>query len=119
VGAAAVGRRVGWPVAVAGGVVLAAVVVVLGALLLRPSSTATVDGIAVECTGLGSTEACAGWGAAVLADGPRIHTFDPDDLARVRLTRPFPLPGECLAEYFIGRDPDDPAAREEVDCPAG
>jgi len=108
-----------WPAAVAGGIALAAVVMVLGAVLLRPTSTAVVDGVAIECDGVGSTDACAAWAATRLAEGPGIRTFDPADLERLRLTRPFPLPGACTAEYYVGRDPNDPAARETGDCPAG
>ena len=111
-------RRVPWPAAVAGGIALAALVIVVGAIMLRPTTTAVVDGITIECDGVGSDDACAAWAASRLAEGPHIRTFDPDDLARMRLLRPFPLPGACTAEYFVGRDPDEPVARETVDCPA-
>jgi hypothetical protein len=112
-------RRVPWPAAVAGGIVVAALVIVLGAVLLRPTSTAVIDGVAIECDGVGSTDACAAWATSRLAEGPGIHTFDPADLERMRLVRPFPLPGACTAEYYVGRDPDEPAARETIACPTG
>jgi len=100
--------------------VLAVVVGLIWLTILRPTSVATVgDSIEVECDGIGSDETCEAWAMAILAAGPGIRTFDPDDLVRLQLTRPVLLPGECRADYFISREPDEPAARETVDCPAG
>jgi len=113
-----VSRRVPWPAAVAGGLALAVLVIAVSAVALRPTTTAVVDGVTIECDGVGSADACAAWATSRLADGPHLRTFDPDDLARVRLLRPFPLPGSCTAEYFLSRDLDDAVARETVDCPA-
>jgi hypothetical protein len=104
---------------VAGGVVLAAVVAWVGALALRPVATVSVGDVAVECVGIGSTDACEAWATARLADGPDIRTFDPADLERIRLVRPFLLPGDCTVEYFVGRDLDEAVAREVVACPGG
>jgi hypothetical protein len=106
-------------VAVAGGIALAAAVLVVATVLLRPTSTAMLAAVRVECDGIGSAEACARWAAEVTAAGPGLRTFDPDDVTRLRLSQPFPLPGDCRVEYYLGRDPDQPAARETVDCPAG
>jgi hypothetical protein len=104
---------------VAGGIVLALLVGWLGALTLRPTATASVDGVAVECDGVGTTDACEAWATALLDEGPGIHTFDPGDLERMRLGRPFVLPGDCTVEYFVGRDLEEAVARETVTCPAG
>jgi hypothetical protein len=111
-------RRSRWPVLLAGGVVLAAAVLVAGLVLLRPTSSATIGEVRVECDGIGSAAACERWAADLLAAGPGIRTFDPEDLASLRLSRPFPLPGACAVDYYIGREAE-PAARETVDCPAG
>ncbi len=102
------------------GAVLALVVtLVVAVLLLRPSATVTTSsGITVECAGIGDESACTAWVEAVLADGPGIHTFDPEDLEGVRLGRSvLGLVGECQAEYFLGRFGDEVAAREPVPCP--
>jgi hypothetical protein len=78
----------------------------------------TSGGLVVECAGIGDETACAAWAEAVLADGPGIHTFDPEDLDGVRLGRSvLGLAGECQAEYFLGRFGDEVAAREPVPCP--
>jgi hypothetical protein len=54
----------------------------------------------------------------VLADGPGMHTFDPDDLERVRLGRSvLGLMGDCQAEYFVGRFGGEAVARQTVPCP--
>jgi hypothetical protein len=104
--------------AAAGGLVLTAAVVGVALLLLRPSTTASVGGgVTVACDGIGSADACAAWSASVLATGPGIHTFDPEDLAHLRLVRPFLLPGDCEVEYYVGRTLDEPVARETVACP--
>ena len=117
-------RRRSWLVAVAGGIGLAVAVVVIGLVLLRPSASTSVDStsvdsITVDCDGIGSSEACAAWATDLLARGPGIRTFDPEDLAHVRLTRPFPLPGDCEVAWFVSRTLDEPAARETVACPNG
>jgi hypothetical protein len=105
-------------VAAAGGLVLTVAVVGVALLLLRPSSTASVgDGVTAACDGIGSADACADWAASILAAGPGIHTFDPEDLAHVRMTRPFLLPGDCEIAYYVGRSLDEPVARETVACP--
>lgn len=111
--------RRSWVPAAIGGIVLAAMVAAVGLLLLRPMATASVASITVACDGIGSEVACERWAADLLAAGPGIHTFDPDDLAHLRLVRPFLLPGECEAEYFVGRSADAPVARETVACPQG
>jgi hypothetical protein len=97
--------------------VVAAAVVAGLLLLLRPTGTATaLDGVAVECVGVDSA-GCAAWTELVLAGGPGIHTFDPDDLERVRLGRAvLGVFGDCRAEYFLGRYADA-VASETVACP--
>jgi hypothetical protein len=89
-------------------------------MVLSIDATAvTTDGIAVECVGIDEA-ACAFWAESVMAEGPGIRTFDPDDLVRIRLSQPIlGLIGECQAEYFVGRDDDETAAREAVPCPGG
>jgi hypothetical protein len=106
---------------VAGAVLAVAAALVIGLLLFRPVATATMRGnVAVECVGIGSDDACAAWANSVLADGPGIHTFDPDDLERVRLsTSVLDLVGDCTAEYFVGRFGSEPVARETVPCLGG
>jgi hypothetical protein len=102
------------------GAVLALVAVLVAAmLLLRPSAKVTITGgLAVECAGIGDASACAEWAEAVLANGPGIHTVDPEDIDGVRLGRSIlGLVGECQAEYFLGRFGDEAAAREPVPCP--
>lgn len=107
-------------VSLAVGVGLALVAtLVVASLLVRPSATVTTSGgLAVECAGVGDEVACAAWAEAVLADGPAIRTFDPEDLEGVRLGRSvLGLVGECQAEYFLGRFANEVAARESVPCP--
>jgi hypothetical protein len=105
-------------VAAVGGLVLTVAVVLIGLVLLRPSTSASVgDGVTVACDGIGSVEACAEWAASILATGPGIHTFDPEDLAHVRMARPFLLPGDCEVAYYVGRSLDEPVARETIPCP--
>jgi len=102
------------------GLVLALVATLVAAvLILRSSATVTTrGGLAVECAGIGDEAACAAWAETVLANGPGIHTFDPEDLEGVRLGRSvLGLVGECQAEYFLGRFGDEVAAREPVPCP--
>jgi hypothetical protein len=102
-----------------GAVLAVAAILVAALLLVRPSATVTTSGgLAVECAGIGAEAECAAWAETVLADGPDIHTFDPDDLEGVRLGRSvLGLIGECQAEYFLGRFGDEAAAREPVACP--
>jgi hypothetical protein len=109
-----VSRRTGLILAVA---LIVLTIGVIGTLLLRPTSTTTTSaGVTVECIG-GDEAECAAWAASVLADGPGVHTFDPEDLERVRVGRSIlGLVGDCQAEYFLGRF-DDVAARERVPCP--
>jgi hypothetical protein len=104
---------------VIGAVVALAAALLVAALLLRPTATATTTGgVAVECPGIGDAGACADWAETVLEDGPGIHTFDPEDLERLRLGRSvLGILGECQAEYFLGRYEDQVAARETVTCP--
>ena len=95
-------------------VVLALVATLVAAvLILRPSATVTTSGgLAVECAGIGDEAACAAWAEAVLADGPGIHTFDPEDLDGVRLGRSvLGLLGEYVAraKNFLGRFGDQAA----------
>ncbi len=109
-----------WRGALIIGVIAALVAaLVVAVLLLRPSATVTTaGGLAVECAGIGDEPACEAWAAAVLADGPGIHTFDPDDLEGVRLSRSIlGLIGDCQAEYFVGRFGEEAVARETVPCP--
>lgn len=110
-------RRPSLAIAVIGGLVLALGVALAGLLLLRPWASATVGDVTVACEGVGSTAACERWAAGLLADGPGIHTFDPEDLAHLRLMRPFPLPGDCEVAYYVGRTLEEPVAREVVACP--
>jgi hypothetical protein len=94
-------------------------ILVFATLLVRPSATVrSAGGLAVECAGIGDEPTCAAWAEAVLADGPGIHTFDPEDLESVRLGRSFlGILGDCQAEYFLGRFGEEAAAREPVPCP--
>jgi hypothetical protein len=110
-------RRPSLLIAVAGGLALAVAIAIVGVLLLRPSSTASVGSITVACEGVGSGEACGAWASDLLAQGPGVHTFDPEDLAHLRLTRPFLLPGDCEVAYYVSRTLEQPAAREAVACP--
>ena len=105
--------------ALAVGAILAVGALVIAVVLLRPTATATtIGGLTVECLGLGDEPACAEWADTVMADGPGIHTFEPDDLERVRLGRSvFGHMGECQAEYFVGRFGSEAVARETVPCP--
>jgi hypothetical protein len=106
-------RRIGLVI----GLLVVALLAVLALPLARPSTTVTVAGVTVECANTADETWCAAWADSVLADGPGIHTFDPDDLERVRLSRTFlGLAGDCQAEYFVGRS-EDAAANETVACP--
>ena len=102
---------------VIGLLVVVLLAVVLALALAGPSTTVTVAGVTVECANTADETRCAAWAASVLEDGPGIHTFDPDDLERVRLSRSFlGLAGDCQAEYFVGRS-EDAVANETVACP--
>ena len=103
-------------------VVMALIVVAMGAYVVSRSGTTVVEGAAgetIECTGwTGVTEECTAWGAEVLADGPPSNTFELEDIVRIRLDRPtFGLANGCTVEYFLSRYPDDVAWTEETDCP--
>lgn len=105
-------------------VTIAAVVIGVGAIaavlwltVLRPSSSAEVDGIEVACEGIGSDAACETWARAVLEAGPSVPTFYVSDLARMRLVRPLIGSGECEVVYFVGRSLEVPAGRETGPCP--
>ena len=89
---------------VVGAVLALAATLLVAMIVLRPSATVTTPaGLAVECAGIDES-ACAAWADAVLADGPGIHTFDPEELERVRLGRSvLGLVGACQAEYFLGQ----------------
>jgi len=100
--------------------------VVAGLAVQRGSSStivgaAAAGGPAVECSGwTGVTDGCAAWGDRVLAAGAPTTTFEFEDVVRVRLDRPMlGIASTCVAEYFLGRYPDDVAWTEEVDCPEG
>lgn len=110
--------RISLPLAIGGGILLAALVAVVALVVLRPTAGTAVGEVAVRCEGIGSTEACADWARHVLDAGPGLHTFDPEDVVELRLHRPFLVPGACDVEYFVGRERDEPAGREEVDCPS-
>jgi hypothetical protein len=73
----------------------------------------------LECRGwTGVSVGCAAWGAAVLAAGAPTTTFEFEDVVRVRLDRPMlGFASTCVAEYFLGRYPEDVAWTEEIDCP--
>ena len=75
----------------------------------------------LECSGwTGVTDECAAWGARVLAAGAPTTTFEFQDVVRVRLDRPMlGFASTCVAEYFLGRYPEDVAWTSEVDCPEG
>ena len=75
----------------------------------------------VECSGwTGVTDGCAEWADRILAAGAPTTTFEFEDVVRVRLDRPMlGIASTCVAEYFLGRYPDDVAWTEEVDCPEG
>jgi hypothetical protein len=95
-----------------------------GLAFTRGSSSTLVaaeatDGAIVECSGWsGVTDGCAAWGARVLAAGAPTTTFEFEDVVRVRLDRPmFGFASTCVAEYFLGRYPEDVAWTEDVDCP--
>lgn len=103
--------------------VLAAVAALLG---IRAATGTVADdvgqhAIAVECSGwTGWSEDCRGWGEAVLAAGAPSTTFEIADVVRVRLDRPlFGFGPTCVAEYFLGRYPDEVAWTEDVPCPDG
>jgi hypothetical protein len=109
-----VSRRAGLAV----GLLVAGIAVgVLASWILRAGSTAVTPAhVTVECIGVDG-QACAAWADSVLADGPGIHTFDPEALESVRLSRSIlGLFGDCQAEYFLGRY-DEAAGRETVPCP--
>jgi hypothetical protein len=104
---------------VIGGVLALVAALVVATLFTRPSATVTTaGGLTVECAGIGDEPTCAAWAEAVLADGPGIRIFDPEDLEGVRLGRSvLGLLGDCQAEYFLGRFEEEVAAREPVPCP--
>ena len=108
--------------------VLLAGVLVVGALAglgVQRGSSSTIVGAAaaggatVECSGwTGVTDACAAWGTRVLAAGAPTTTFEFEDVVRVRLDRPMlGFASMCVAEYFLGRYPEDVAWSEVVPCP--
>lgn len=87
------------------------------------STTVATDvgeyGITVECTAWTGVAAdgCAGWGAAVSADGAPSTTFDNADVVRIRFDRGgFGLDETCSATWFVSRYPEDPAWTEQVPC---
>jgi hypothetical protein len=96
---------------------LVATVVTAGACMFPGMTTTVVDDAAsatIECDGTtGVTDGCADWGMDVLAQGAPSHTFELEDVVRIRFVRE----GEaCVAEYYLGRYPDDVAWSEETDC---
>lgn len=103
------------------------IVVGLGGIVLLRVATSTVaehvgEGqITAECAGwTGVTEGCRDWGTEVLARGAPSNTFELEDVARVRLDRPMlGFASTCVAEYFLGRYPDEVAWSEDVPCSDG
>lgn len=104
------------------GVVVLVVLVGAWLLLGRPSVKATSSAgprVTIQCDGSTSVspEACLAWGDEILALGPPPTTFEMDDLARLRITKPllgFGAP--CQVEYFIERYPDDAAWNNDIPC---
>ena len=102
--------------------VVLAVLVGVGAWLLRPPvrTTSAVDAdVAIVCAASTAAEAaaCGAWGDELLAAGPPSTTFEMDDLVRLELSRStFGLGGECEAVYYLGRYPDRPVWTEQVAC---
>ena len=97
----------------------------LGAILALRAATSTVaehvgDGqVTAECSGwTGVSEGCFDWGNDVLAQGPPSTTFELEDVVRIRLDRPMlGFAESCVAEYFLGRYPDEVVWSEDVPCP--
>lgn len=110
-------------------VLLAGVLVAaaLAGLAVQRGSGSTVvadetgGGPIVECSGWsGVTDGCSVWGSRVLAAGAPITTFEFEDVVRVRLDRPMlGFASSCVAEYYLGRYPDDVAWTEEIACREG
>ncbi|MGH2446103.1 MAG: hypothetical protein ACRDGD_08705 [Candidatus Limnocylindria bacterium] len=103
-----------------------AVVVVLAVLLFGFVTGGSVEAassvdpdVTIECTGSMrlSVEACGARGDAVLSEGAPSHTFEMDDLARLRFDRElWGFGSTCEARYYLERYADDPAWTEEVAC---
>jgi hypothetical protein len=77
--------------------------------------------IIAECSGwTGVSEGCATWGEEVLGAGAPSTTFEMEDVVRLRLDRAaLGFASTCVAEYFLGRYPDEVAWTENVPCPGG
>lgn len=96
---------------------LVAIAVAASGCMLPGMTTTVVDDAAsatIECDGTtGVTDGCADWGIDVLAEGAPSHTFELEDVARIRFVRE----GEgCVVEYYLSRYPDDVAWSEEIAC---
>lgn len=96
---------------------LVAIAVAASGCMLPGMTTTVVDDAAsatIECDGTtGVTDGCADWGIDVLAEGAPSHTFELEDVARIRFVRE----GEgCVVEYYLSRYPDDVEWSEEIDC---
>lgn len=106
--------------------VVVILVLVAGVIGLRAAMSVTVDdvgpdGVIVECSGwTGVGDGCGSWGEQLLAEGAPSNTFEIDDVVRLRLDRPaFGFAETCVAEYFLGRYPDEVEWTEDVPCPDG
>lgn len=109
------------------GVALAAVVVIVAAVfyaLLLGGAVQAVSAVdpdvTIECTAAVrlSEDACREYGDAILDEGAPSHTFEMDDLARLRLDRDLGgFGGTCTARYYLERYADDPAWTGKITCP--
>ena len=107
------------------GILVALVLAVLAVwflVLSRPTveaSSAVDPDVTVECDGSTSVseESCLAWGDEVLALGAPSTTFEMQDLARLRFSKPLLGFGSpCQVEYFLQRYPDDGVWDEDITC---
>jgi hypothetical protein len=107
---------------VAAGVVVAVVVGAAVFVLTRPvveTASAQDSDVTIECrAATDSEDVCRSSGDRLLASEPPSTTFEMEDLARLTITRGmFGLAPTCEAAYYLQRYPDDPAWRENTECP--
>src|SRR5688500_10489579 len=96
------------------GLAAIAVVVAASGCQLPGRETTIVQDAAdatIECDGTtGVVEGCADWGIDVLAQGAPSHTFELEDVVRIRFVRQ----GEgCVVEYYLSRYPNEVEWSEE------
>jgi hypothetical protein len=107
------------PLILAAVVVIVAVVALGGWLVLRPGASAAVGEVAIECTAAtgASSEECATWGRAILADDPAPRTFEREDVRQLRIDRSaLGFGDECRVAYYLSRYRDSPVWQGEVPC---